>query len=302
LLAMMVMGYEPAVFAAGVPLSTPAANVTPAGRVPDSLKVGAGNPDAITVNEPRLPTVNVVAAALVKVGTWPIVSLKLWVAFEPTLLLAVMVMGYEPTAFAAGVPLSTPAENVTPAGSVPDSLKVGAGNPDAVTGNEPRLPTVNVVAAPLVMAGPSWPVPFSVTFWLAAVALSAVSVNVATLWIAPVLWGVKLTLKLQLAPGVSEKLLVQSEGVPEPATCMKLAPTLKPGATAFSAWLPMFSTITDCELPGLLPTTAGAKLSVGGCARWTSTTRLLPVSAMKTSPAPSTATPFGLLSPLPTVV
>ena len=92
MLAMMVMGYEPAVFAAGVPLSTPAANVTPAGRVPDSLKVGAGNPDAITVNEPRLPTVNVVAAALVKVGTWPIVSLKLWVAFEPTLLLAVMVM------------------------------------------------------------------------------------------------------------------------------------------------------------------------------------------------------------------
>ena len=143
----------PTAFAAGVPLSTPPANVTPAGSAPVSLKVGAGNPDAVTVNEPRLPTLNVVAAALVTAGAWFIVNVKLCVAFDPTPLLAVMVMGYEPPVFAAGVPLSTPAENVTPAGSVPVSLRVGAGNPDAVTVNEPRLPTLNVVAAALVTAG-----------------------------------------------------------------------------------------------------------------------------------------------------
>ena len=79
-------------FAAGVPLSTPAENVTPDGSVPISFKVGVGNPDAVTVNEPRLPTVNVVAAALVTLEAWLIVSVKLWVAFDPTPLLAMMVM------------------------------------------------------------------------------------------------------------------------------------------------------------------------------------------------------------------
>jgi hypothetical protein len=80
------------VFAAGIPLSTPAANVTPAGSAPVSLKVDAGNPEAVTLNEPRLPTVNVVPTALVTIGAWFIVSVKLWVAFGPTALLAVMVM------------------------------------------------------------------------------------------------------------------------------------------------------------------------------------------------------------------
>jgi hypothetical protein len=55
---------------------------------------------------------------------------------------------------AAGVPPSTPAEvKVTPAGSVPVSLKVGAGIPVAVAVKDPTAPTVNVVAAALVMAG-----------------------------------------------------------------------------------------------------------------------------------------------------
>jgi hypothetical protein len=83
----------PAVFGAGVPLSTPAANVTPPGNASLSLKVGPGNPDAVTVNEPGLPTVNMATPALVTAGAWFIVNAKLWVAFDPTLLLAVMVMG-----------------------------------------------------------------------------------------------------------------------------------------------------------------------------------------------------------------
>jgi uncharacterized membrane protein len=153
--ALMVMEYVPPVFAVGVPLSVPpGARVTPAGSVPVSLKLGAGNPVAVTGNELLLPTVNVVAAALVTAGAWSIVNVKLWVAFAPTPLLAVMAMGYEPPVFAAAVPPSTPAgERVTPAGSAPLSLNVGAGNPDPVTVNEPGMATVKVVAAALVTAG-----------------------------------------------------------------------------------------------------------------------------------------------------
>ena len=58
----------------------------------------------------------------------------------------------------AGVPLSTPvlALNVTPLGSAPTSLSVGAGVPVAVTVNVPAVPTVKVVLLVLVMAGPSF--------------------------------------------------------------------------------------------------------------------------------------------------
>jgi len=64
------------------------------------------------------------------------------------------------------VPLSTPAAlNVTPLGSVPLSLRVGVGKPVAVTGNEPAVPTVNVVLLALVMAG-GW-LTMSVKLWVA---------------------------------------------------------------------------------------------------------------------------------------
>ncbi len=53
------------------------------------------------------------------------------------------------------VPLSTRVAdvNVTPVGSVPVCVTVGAGNPVVVTVNVPGAPTVNVVALALVMAG-----------------------------------------------------------------------------------------------------------------------------------------------------
>src|SRR5207245_3753352 len=95
LAAVNVMGYVPPVPAAGVPLSTPvvALNVTPLGKVPVSLKVGVGKPVAVTVKLPAVPTVNVVLLALVMVGAWFTVSVKLCVAFVPTPLAAVNVMG-----------------------------------------------------------------------------------------------------------------------------------------------------------------------------------------------------------------
>ena len=51
--------------AAGVPDSTPAValRVTPLGRVPVSVKVGAGKPVAVTVKVPAVPTVKVVESA-----------------------------------------------------------------------------------------------------------------------------------------------------------------------------------------------------------------------------------------------
>ena len=60
----------PAVPAAGVPERAPllALKVTPVGRVPASERVGVGDPLAVTVNEPAVPTVKVVLLALVIAG------------------------------------------------------------------------------------------------------------------------------------------------------------------------------------------------------------------------------------------
>ncbi len=53
----------------GVPLSNPAElSVTPPGKAPVSLKVGAGKPVAVTLNEPNMPTVKLVLFALVIAG------------------------------------------------------------------------------------------------------------------------------------------------------------------------------------------------------------------------------------------
>jgi hypothetical protein len=47
--------------------------------------------------------------------------------------------------------------NVTPEGSVPDSERVGAGDPVAVNVKEPAAPRIKVVVLPLVMAGAEAP-------------------------------------------------------------------------------------------------------------------------------------------------
>ena len=64
------MEYVPPVRDAGVPASTPVVelNVTPAGRVPDSESVGAGEPVATTVNVPGKATVNWALLALTMEG------------------------------------------------------------------------------------------------------------------------------------------------------------------------------------------------------------------------------------------
>ena len=67
--------------------------VTPLGRVPVSVNVGAGKPVAVTVKVPAVPTVKVVALPEVMDGAWSTVSVKLWVALGQVPLVAVMVIG-----------------------------------------------------------------------------------------------------------------------------------------------------------------------------------------------------------------
>ncbi len=83
------------------------------------------------------------------------VSWNAWVAFGRTPLAAVMVILYSPPVPVAGVPESTPVVElrVTPVGRAPVSLKVGAGEPVAVTVNVPAEPSAKVVALAEVMAG-----------------------------------------------------------------------------------------------------------------------------------------------------
>ena len=145
LLAVIAIEYVPPLPAAGVPLSTPALlSVTPEGSAPVSANVGAGLPAPVTVNVPAAPTVKVALAALVIVGTAPVtVSVKLCDAAMPSPLLAVKVIGYVPGAVDAAT-VSVGLVNVTPAGSVPASVKVGAGKPLAVTVNDPATPVATV--------------------------------------------------------------------------------------------------------------------------------------------------------------
>ena len=129
--------------------------MTPVGRAPVSLNVGAGEPLAVTVNVPAAPTANVVWFALVIAAPCTTVKVKLWMELGAIPLLAMMLIGYEPPVPAAGVPVNTPKLlKVTPLGRAPDSLNVGDGVPRAVTVNVPTEPMEKVVALALVMTGP----------------------------------------------------------------------------------------------------------------------------------------------------
>jgi hypothetical protein len=173
--AMKVSTCVPPVPVAGVParVAVPlplSVKVTPVGSVPDSPSAGVGNPVALNVKVPAVPAVKVVEGADVMAGGWSTVRVKLWVAGEPTPLVAVMVMGYVPPVPLAGVParVAVPlplSVKVTPVGSVPDSPSDAAGNPVAVTVKVPADPVVNVVEAADDTAG-AWSIA-NVNVWVA---------------------------------------------------------------------------------------------------------------------------------------
>ena len=132
-----------------------ALRVTPLGNGPVSVKVGAGKPVAVTVKVPAVPTVKVGELPEVMAGAWSTVSVKLWVAFGSDAVGG----GDGDRVGPAGAGCRGAGQDtggrvrVTPPGSVPVSVKVGAGKPVAVTVKVPAVPTVKVVALPEVMDG-----------------------------------------------------------------------------------------------------------------------------------------------------
>ena len=115
-----------------------------------------GTPVVVTVKVPAWPTAKVAAAGLVIWHAWSTVRVKLWVASGMTSLVALIVNGYVPPVFAAGVPaiVAVPSPlsvNVTPDGSVSGAGKMHVGYPVVVTVKVPAWPTAKLAAAALVI-------------------------------------------------------------------------------------------------------------------------------------------------------
>lgn len=96
MLAVNVIGKELPAPVVGMPASLPlpfplSVKVTPPGSAPASVKDGTGKPVVSTANKPEVPRVSAVLFRLVKAGASFTVATKLWLAGEPTPLLAVNV-------------------------------------------------------------------------------------------------------------------------------------------------------------------------------------------------------------------
>ena len=159
--AVIVNGYVPPVFAAGVPASVAvpsplSVNVTPDGSVSGAGKVHVGYPVVVTVKVPAWPTAKAAESVLVIWHAWSTVRVKLWVASGMTSFVALIVNWYVPPVFAAGVPASVAVPfllsvNVTPDGSVSGGGKMHVGYPVVVTVKVPAWPTAKVATAVLVI-------------------------------------------------------------------------------------------------------------------------------------------------------
>ncbi len=131
--------------------------VTPPGSAPVSpMAVATGTPLAVMEKVPGRPTVNVVAARLVKAAPWSTVIVNDCVAFGVTPLAAVTVIGNVPPAAAVpprvAVPLPLSAK-VMPPGNAPVSVSAGAGKPVVVIVKGDAVPVTRVSALALVISG-----------------------------------------------------------------------------------------------------------------------------------------------------
>ena len=204
--ALIVNGYVPPVFAAGVPASVAvpsplSVNVTPDGSVSGAGKVHVGYPVVVTVKVPGWPTAKVAESALVIWHAWSTVRAKLWVSSGMTSFVALIVNWYVPPVFAAGLPASVAVPflssvNVTPDGSVSGAGKMHVGYPVVVTVTVPAWPTAKVATAALVIWH-TWST-VRVNFWIAAGLAPFVAVIVIG-YVPPV-----------FAPGVPEIVAVPS--------------------------------------------------------------------------------------------
>jgi len=120
------MGYVLPVPAAGVPPKVPvpfplSVKVIPLGSGPASVRLGAGELVAVTVNAPVVPATNVTLLALVIVGAWLTAMLSTWVVdCGPTVLESLTFTVKLAFPSAVGVPvIAPPLLRVRPAGSEP---------------------------------------------------------------------------------------------------------------------------------------------------------------------------------------
>ena len=94
----------------------------------------------VTAKLPAMPGVKDAEAALVMAGAWPTTTVRAWVAFGMTPLLAVTVRSVVPVAVgvperrAVPLPLSV---KVSPAGNVPVSVMADVGEPVVTIAKEP---------------------------------------------------------------------------------------------------------------------------------------------------------------------
>ena len=115
-----------------------------------------GYPVVVTVKVPGWPTVKVAESALVIWHAWSTVRVKLWVASGMTPFVALIVIGYVPPVFAAGVPeiVAVPSPlsvHVSPGGSAPGTDNMHVGHPVTVTVKVPAWPTVKMVLPEMVI-------------------------------------------------------------------------------------------------------------------------------------------------------
>ena len=131
----------------GTPLSGAEPMLTPFAKkftVPDGVPTLGAVMATVAVNVVDWPNERLAgdAAKMVSVAAGAIVNAKLCVTV-PLELLAEITMGYVPAAL--GIPLRIPdGENDMPGGSMPVSLKVGAGKPEPTAANEAEVPKVKV--------------------------------------------------------------------------------------------------------------------------------------------------------------
>lgn len=130
----------------------------PLGSGPDSARAGGGYPVAWMVHLSLAPSLALITGIFPMAGALVMVRVKVWVAV-PLAFLAFRISGYAPAAVFAGVPeiVAVPSPlpvNLTPEGSRPVLVIVGAGEPEVVTVKVNRVPAGSVVLGLLVNAGP----------------------------------------------------------------------------------------------------------------------------------------------------
>ena len=103
--ARMVIGYTPCAEAGGVPASRPfVLRVTPAGKVPCTVKTGAGKPKEVNQYELFTPARNDIKFLPKMTGLSWTVNVNAWLASGAAPLEALIVIEYTPPAPPSGVP------------------------------------------------------------------------------------------------------------------------------------------------------------------------------------------------------